>query len=300
MYSFIVNSIDAQKLERLQRNLVHVLRDTEWELVHIPDAKSMCEGYNRGLTQAIGDHLIFCHDDIEFLQDNISEQLAYAFRYTDVFGILGSRVLRAANWMSASQPHILGYIAQLSESGNQRIVLCGLEDTLMFGAQGLDGVMIGCHRHIAEQLRWDEQTFDGWHGYDIDFTYRAFQAGFNIAVVGCLPLIHYSAGTFQSDDFRKYANAFCIKHPAVQSELLPGKDCYHLIFGEFDPLDGSLMRWLTDNFHNLIKQTGTLRAEQAIDASKLITSQSYIDLHARPQTQPLNLSGGTLTSDAAV
>ncbi|MEO6291489.1 MAG: glycosyltransferase [Burkholderiaceae bacterium] len=275
MYSFIVNSINDQQLERLQRNLAHVLRDTEWELVHIPDAKNMCEGYNRGLARARGDHLIFCHDDIEFLPDNICSQLAYAFQYSDLFGVLGSRVLCSANWMRSCQPHTLGYIAQLTESGNHKIILCGLEDTLMFGVQALDGVMIGCHRHVAEQLRWDEQIFDGWHGYDVDFTYRAFQAGFNIAVVGFLPLVHYSTATFQSDDFKKYESAFSLKYPGINAERIPGKDSAHLVFGEFDPSDGSLMRWLTDNFHSLIQQTGNLRAQCAIDAIKLITPQGY-------------------------
>lgn len=288
MYSIIVNSIDAQKLERLERNLVHVLRDAEWELVHIPDAKSMCDGYNRGLIQAHGEHLIFCHDDIEFLADSIHSQLDYAFQYSDLFGILGSRVMCSANWMRSCQPHTLGYIVQLSESGHQKIVLCGLEDTLMFGAQALDGVMIGCHRRVAEQLQWDEQTFDGWHGYDVDFSYRAFQAGFNIAVVGFLPLIHYSTATFQSADFEKYEAAFGLKFPNINAGRIPGKDSAHLVFGEFDPNDGSLMRWLTNNFHSMIQQTGNLRAQCAVDAIKLMSPEGYGD--SRNQSQATNQS----------
>jgi Glycosyltransferase like family len=279
MYSIIVNSISTQKLARLRRNLDIVLHDAEWELVHIPDAKSMCEGYNRGMTLAHGEHLIFCHDDIEFLSGSIHSQLAYAFQYSDLFGVLGSRVLCSANWMRSCQPHTLGYIVQLSESGRQKIILCGLEDTLMFGAQALDGVMIGCHRHIAEQLRWDAQTFDGWHGYDVDFTYRAFQAGFNIAITGFLPLIHYSSATFQSPDFEKYETAFGRKFPSINVDRIPGKDSAHLVFGEFDPHDGSLMRWLSDNFRNLIQQTGNLRAQCAVDSVKLISSDSYSDSH---------------------
>ena len=166
---------------------------------------------------------------------------------------------------------------QLSESGNQKIVLCGLEDTVMFGAQALDGVMIGCHRHAAEQLRWDEQTFDGWHGYDVDFTYRAFLAGFNIAVLGFLPLIHYSTATFLSADFEKYEAAFSLKFPNIHAGRIPGKDSAHLVFGEFDPADGSLMRWLTNNFHSMIQQTGNLRAQCAGDAIKLMSPESYGD-----------------------
>lgn len=280
MYSFIVNSINPENLARLQHNLQHVMRDalSEWELIHIPDAKSMCEGYNRGMSRANGEHLIFCHDDIKFLADDISLQLTYAFQHSDVFGILGSRVVCTANWMAACQPHTLGYIVQMSENQKYQLVLCGLEDTLMFGAQGLDGVLIGCHSRFAKQLQWDEKTFDGWHGYDVDFTYRAFLTGLNIAVVGCLPLVHYSSGTFASDDFKKYASIFSQKYPNIRNANgFIGKSSFHLILGEFETNDDSLVRWLTENFNDLIIRTGNLRAHCVVDAAKLLTQQGHIN-----------------------
>ena len=47
-----------------------------------------------------------------------------------------------------------------------------------------------------EALRFDEQCFDGFHLYDIDFTYRAHRAGFRLAVPLDLLLIHYSTGRY--------------------------------------------------------------------------------------------------------
>jgi len=60
----------------------------------------------------------------------------------------------------------------------------------------LDGVFIATHRRVWEALRFDEQCFDGFHLYDIDFTYRAHRAGFRLAVPLDLLLIHYSTGRY--------------------------------------------------------------------------------------------------------
>ena len=51
-------------------------------------------------------------------------------------------------------------------------------------------------REVWDAVRFDEATFDGFHGYDIDFTYRAHLAGYRLAVSMNLLLIHFSAGGY--------------------------------------------------------------------------------------------------------
>ena len=79
MYSFIVNSISPHKIFKLEENLKKVMHSVAWELICINDAKSMCEGYNRGMALAKGTFLIFCHDDIEFIAEDITISLELAF-----------------------------------------------------------------------------------------------------------------------------------------------------------------------------------------------------------------------------
>jgi hypothetical protein len=62
--------------------------------------------------------------------------------------------------------------------------------------QALDGVFIGMHRKVWEAVRYDAGTFDGFHGYDIDFTYRAHLAGNRLVAPMDLLLIHYSTGGY--------------------------------------------------------------------------------------------------------
>ena len=82
----------------------------------------------------------------------------------------------------------------------------------MTGVQTLDGVLIGCHKSVATKIRWDEDNFTGWHGYDADFSYRCYRNGFNVTVSALLPLVHYTKSTFYSDDFIKFQAIFAQKH----------------------------------------------------------------------------------------
>jgi hypothetical protein len=41
----------------------------------------------------------------------------------------------------------------------------------------MDGVFLAMRREVALSIGWDFETFDGFHGYDVDFTLRAANAG---------------------------------------------------------------------------------------------------------------------------
>jgi len=44
-----------------------LLGDEPYEIVAVRDARSLAEGYNRGVARSSGDIVILSHDDIEFL-----------------------------------------------------------------------------------------------------------------------------------------------------------------------------------------------------------------------------------------
>ena len=56
--SFIVCSITPSKLAALKTNIARLIAADRWELIHIGDAKSLAEGYNRGLAQASGELIV--------------------------------------------------------------------------------------------------------------------------------------------------------------------------------------------------------------------------------------------------
>jgi GT2 family glycosyltransferase len=77
--------------------------------------------------------------------------------------------------------------------------------------QALDGVFIAAKRAVVEKIRFDEQTFDGFHLYDLDFTYAAFLAGFRLGVACDLYLLHKSGGS-PDQAFMQYAHRFNSKY----------------------------------------------------------------------------------------
>jgi hypothetical protein len=66
------------------------------------------------------------------------------------------------------------------------------------GAQALDGVFMAARGEVARALRFDDATFDHFHLYDLDFSFRAFLAGYRLAVCRDLVLVHYSQGAYDA------------------------------------------------------------------------------------------------------
>ncbi len=74
---------------------------------------------------------------------------------------------------------------------------------------------------MAESVRFDAATFDGFHCYDVDFTFRAYLAGHRVAVACDIPLIHASGGSFEQSVWQRYAGGVRVrKH---QGRLSPFK-----------------------------------------------------------------------------
>ena len=80
--------------------------------------------------------------------------------------------------------------------------------------QSLDGVFMAMRRETLGELRFDERTFDGFHFYDLDFSYRAHLAGLRLAVSTDILVLHASEGQF-ADDWKRYAARFLGKFPSL-------------------------------------------------------------------------------------
>jgi hypothetical protein len=60
---------------------------------------------------------------------------------------------------------------------------------------------------VAQTLLFDDVIFDGFHLYDIDFTYRAHLAEYKLAVCRDIVIIHQSHGRFD-EVWNKYRTRF--------------------------------------------------------------------------------------------
>ncbi|MEA2733788.1 MAG: hypothetical protein QOE14_239 [Humisphaera sp.] len=238
--SVIICNIDAAKFVAVSANYRRLLAADD-EIIRIPDARSMCEGYNRGFAQSRGDVVIFSHDDIEIHAADFRRKLLGHLECCDIAGVAGTTLLSGPSWAWAGPPHVYGQVGQYNRAKN-------LFEAAIFAApsrhvpnmQAVDGILFACHRRVVEATPFDEHTFTGFHHYDLDFTWRAFCAGMRLGVCCDLDIIHDSVGQW-GEAWKASAERFIQKYPtlpqrppanwnltvvrvATREELLP---CFH-------------------------------------------------------------------------
>jgi hypothetical protein len=209
MFSVIVCSHRPERADFVRRHYARLFGSTH-EFILIDDARSLCEGYTRGIARSNEKLLIFSHDDIEFLSDDVAERIRTHLCDFDLIGIAGTSRLIDCQWLSAGDPYCF-MLVMYPEGDGYALHLIGDGPLVVPGIQALDGCFLACRREVAETVRFDSATFDGFHLYDMDFTFRACQAGFALAVCRDLPLLHWST-RWDNPTWPMYAERFLEKH----------------------------------------------------------------------------------------
>lgn len=221
--SVIVCSITPEKLAQT-RACYDALLGPDYEFIAITDARSLCEGYNRGAAQSRGDVLIFSHDDITVLTPDFRARLSAHMRRYDVAGVVGTTLLTGASWIDSGPPHNVGMVIhQPTPEHDLRVDVYGVRGETAENVQALDGLFFAARRETVLALGFDETTFDGFHCYDSDFTFRAYLAGRRVAVCHDLTVIHRSHGR-RDAAWSVYAARFIDKHRAALPALFVGEN----------------------------------------------------------------------------
>lgn len=223
--SVVICSVDNARFSRIARQYHELLTDIPHEIIRIDDASSLCEGYNRGIARSRGDYLIFSHDDLEIWTPDFGQRLLKHLERCDVVGVAGTNRLtdtggqtalwKYTSWGAAGLGHVFGRIVQRQDDA-YAVVVYGTPTTLVEGIQALDGAFIAARRPAAETLGFDAETFDGFHLYDLDFSYRAFRHGFRLGVFTDIAILHESAGDYDAIYFnyhRRFLQKFAGELP---------------------------------------------------------------------------------------
>ncbi|HVN35629.1 MAG TPA: glycosyltransferase [Casimicrobiaceae bacterium] len=212
--SAVICSIDDAKFARVTANYRLLYGGRELEIVGIHDARSLAEGYNRGIARSHGELVILSHDDIEILTPDFAARLDRHLKEFDLIGIAGTTRLVNGKWEAAGDPYAFALISRPdADSGEYVTVLQGGGPLVVPGIQALDGVFMAMRRRVATSVPFDEALFDHFHLYDLDFSFRAYRAGFAVAVCRDIVIIHQSAGKFDSV-WEEYRRRFVAKHRA--------------------------------------------------------------------------------------
>ena len=212
MISVIICSIDEARFEQASAQYHRLLQAVPHEIIGIHDAASLCQGYNRGFGKSRGDILVFSHDDVRILTPDFAARLIASLAGQDLIGVVGSTYLSGASWFGSGWPHLRGQVGVPSDSGTGAVAnFFGLYSKLAGGVQAMDGFFLAARRSLCLQLPFDEKTFDGWHLYDIDFSFSAHLKGFRCAVANDQVMIHHSRGKFD-EKWGFYRDRFLEKH----------------------------------------------------------------------------------------
>ncbi len=216
MISIIICSVDAHKFALVSANFKAVLGAIPYEIIGIHDAKSLSEGYNRGVAQSRGDIVIFCHDDIEILSSVFYQSLCKYLETYDLVGCAGTDCLIESAWAAAGDPYTHGAIAYPADEAwpcnRYNLLLWGSNKVFEVpGIQALDGLFLAVRRAVLSRVKFDEVNFDGFHVYDTDFTFAAFLAGFRLAVCKDFLIAHQSGGNYAME-YRDYSARFAEKY----------------------------------------------------------------------------------------
>lgn len=222
LVSFIICSIDAKKFAAVSDNIARHFTGTPYEIIPIHNALSLCEGYNRGVRLSRGDYLVFCHDDIEILAPDFAARLQQHLEEFDVVGVAGTTLLAGSTWADAGFPHLHGMVAHPADDHGYELMVYGSTRRTIPAIQACDGLFFAARREVMATLKFDEALFDGFHLYDLDFTYRAHLAGLRVAVCNDLLLAHHSRGSFD-EKWERYAAIFKKKHGRTLPRQSPNR-----------------------------------------------------------------------------
>jgi glycosyltransferase involved in cell wall biosynthesis len=221
--SIVTCSMDDRRFHSFKRNLTQIFGD-DVQIVRVADATSMAEGYNRGARMATGDIIIFCHDDIEFLNQEAPQIIREDLVDFDIVGVAGTTRLAEGRWHTAGKKYVHGQVAHSCDAHGNEYQVClygqGCTGPVVSNIQALDGLFFAVRNSILTHVRFDE-TFSGFHLYDLDFTFAAYLRGYRIAVDYRIHLLHLSGGRYDPI-WKKFNDMFNKKYEHLLSKPKDG------------------------------------------------------------------------------
>lgn len=217
--SIVICSIDARKFERVSTHYRTLFAGRGVEVIGIHDARSLAEGYNRGIARSRGARLILSHDDIEILTTDFASRVEGHLADFDLIGVAGTTRLVAGRWGAAGDPYVFALISSpVDDCAGYATVMLGGGPLVVPGIEALDGVVLAMRREVAMAIPFDSETFDDFHLYDLDFTFRAHRAGFRLAVCRDIVIIHESTGRYDAA-WEEQKRRFEFKHGAFLATI---------------------------------------------------------------------------------
>jgi hypothetical protein len=214
-FSIVCCSPDEPRAAAARARLESLAAASGSEVLTIVAPASLASAYNQAARDVTHEHIVFVHDDVEFVSGDALAALAAAMQSADVVGLAGSARASGPAVLWSGHPHLHGWVSYPAVSGEgYEAAPLSLEHGVIAGMQALDGLLLACRREVVLGVGFDAATFDGFHFYDLDFCVRAHRAGWRLAVTTDVLAVHASRGGF-GETWQKYRERFQAKFPEL-------------------------------------------------------------------------------------
>ena len=156
---------------------------------------SLTEAYNYILEKATYDIVVLCHDDIYFEKKNWGRKILKHFKRNPEYGILGvagTKQLPSSGMWWEDKSQMCGIVNHQNEQGKWTSRYSPSKGNEIDDVEVLDGVFMIVNKNKI--VRGFNEKIEGFHFYDIDFTYNNHLNGVSIGVIYDIRITHLSMG----------------------------------------------------------------------------------------------------------
>ena len=225
MISIIVCSTKSAEDCSYVKNIEDTIGNVDYELIWIDNSEStysIFEAYNKGVQLSKGDYLCFAHEDIFYRSNSWGEIVVDAFARdfnVGMLGLVGGHVLTRISTCWWSTDRLRGVLWQGTvENGTYKSHLARWtkqDDTDKY-AVSVDGVWMVIRKSLFSRIKFDSDTYSGFHFYDMDISMQVNCSGYKILIIDGVEVEHKSAGRVNASFYRN-----CIAFHKKWDKMLP-------------------------------------------------------------------------------
>ncbi len=204
MLTLVICSKFPETSPALLKNIAETV-GCEYEVVHIDNSQgrySIFQAYNEGVRLSKGEYLCFMHEDLHFHSNNWGSKVENYLKDLNV-GLLGVAGVSAVP--SAGDARMGGYFWGCNwdryyilekqpryTTDRKKITPSGI----LREAAAVDGLWFCMPKRIFSQVRFDEDTYGGFHLYDFDISMQVQMTGLKVMLCDDIIVEHDSVGIF--------------------------------------------------------------------------------------------------------
>ena len=187
-----------------------------------PDGRSLTEVYNEILEESTNDIVVLCHDDIYFDTKNWVKKLVRPFEKNPhgIIGLAGTSHMPKSGMWWEDRSKMYGIVNHESEGKKWESKYSSSLGDKLKDVVIVDGLFI-CLSKSRIKKRFDE-TVEGFHFYDVNFSFQNFLEGVQIGVMFDIRVTHKSIG-MTNEKWERNRIQFSERYSSELPKIVPKK-----------------------------------------------------------------------------